>query len=652
MAFLRFSDGYINYSYNYRSSIDTPFKESSLSQHFITGYASIILGEKIPLKLTFFGRQTNSQYFRDYRDIRVEFNQAEFKQLQARKIDAYLKQVISQETDPLTLPSLNYVENQLSEIQKWMNGKEMVNNLIQARRVILIGGEIDSANFTKDTSLQKAKQFLEMYAKLEILKKKLGSNRDSLAQAHLKAEKLFAIVKSLSNPNISKEDREKQTQTLASFANTKFKKLEKLIGRMSSIRNISIGKVIPNHSDLTLKNVNITGVNFEYYNKIYFAFSAGAVDYRARDFIKVSNNKPQFVYLAKLGYGARQASHFHFTAFKGKRQLLNSGHNPRSLEIYGLSAETQILLHKNHRFLAELAQSAAPGLISQNGQFERASFKFQDEKNKAWTVKLNSDYPKTGSKLELYYKYRGINFQSFSSYYSNANQKSWQVKANQYLWKRQIRLAAIISKNSFENSELPVRYNGETLFTSFTLHFKRKKWPSLQIGYMPSSQLSEVNGVIFENFYHTLNLSVNHQYKIGLATAYSLFSFNQFYNNSLDTGFIYYNARNYYFSQLFQFTSFGATLNISQSKSRNYSLTVIESGLDIKVGKKHKLGAGAKVNQLNNASVRLGFYGSTRLSVPKLGDFSVWVEKSYLPGWDHHLIRNELFHIGYTRFFN
>ncbi|HEU4470105.1 MAG TPA: hypothetical protein VFR58_03400, partial [Flavisolibacter sp.] len=198
---------------------------------------------------------------------------------------------------------------------------------------------------------------------------------------------------------------------------------------------------------------------------------------------------------------------------------------------------------------------------------------------------------------------------------------------------------------------LPVRYSGSSNFKSVSLFFRRKRLPSLQLAYMPSSQLSDINGQVYENFYHSLNATLNHQYKLGLASAVSVLSFSRFFNESSDSGFIYYNARNYYLNQHFQFLSYTANLNITRTISRDYTLTIMETGLSARVWKSSQLGMGVKINQLDGRQLRTGFYGNTRIAIPKLGELSAWAEKTWLPGWKGELIKNAFYNIGFTRFF-
>ncbi|MBO9683461.1 MAG: hypothetical protein J7502_12465, partial [Flavisolibacter sp.] len=647
-----FNGGYVNYNWNYRSNIDTPFQERNLSQHLITTGLNFTIAQTVPIIITYSGRESNSKYFKDYRDLRVEFNVSEFNRLQSQKLSIYAEQLLAQLRNPLTKPSLDLVTNELSKIENWKNQKDIENMVIQANVIVLDGGTYDSVSHTMDTAaLSKAKDFLAMYEDLNRKSGKLKTFKDSLHKEYVQTEKEIVALKKLLAVNRSGVDKKEAIENVLQKHDIRDRRLKKVYAAASAIRTFAIGKTVPNYSELSVKNINLNGINFEYNRGIYFAFSAGAVDYRARDFFysKVKR-KPQFIYLARIGFGAREGSHFFLTAFKGKKQILSSSQFSAT-NIYGLSFESQLVL-KNHRLTGEIAQSSSPVLINANGNNEKSSFDISDEKNRAYSIKLNSSFPKTRSKVEAFYKYRGINFQNFSSYYTNAALHQWSVRGDQYLFKRVIHVNASAAKNTYENPYLLTRYSGNTVFKNITASFKKTKWPGLAIGYMPSSQLSEIDGLIYENFYQALNFSINHQYKLGVAQAFSLFSYNRFYNDARDSGFLYYDAKNYFFNQHFQFLSYTTDINIAHTRSRDYILTVLDAGASAKIWKNSVISFGVKINQLNSSSVKVGLYGSEKISIPKVGELNAWIEKSYLPGWKGDLVKTGLYNIGFFRVIN
>lgn len=332
--------------------------------------------------------------------------------------------------------------------------------------------------------------------------------------------------------------------------------------------------------------------------------------------------------------------------------MLSNSENTTAFSVYGMSLESQWAISRNHKLTGEIAQSVSPDLISSTGSNEKATFHLNDTKNKAYSLKLSSSFPETRSKLEAFYQYKGINFQSFSSYYSNAVSSSWRLKADQWFWQRRFHFVFSVAKNNYDNPYLPVRYDGNTVFKNFSVSFRSNRWPSLSLGYIPSSQLSYVNDKVYENYYQTFNLNVSHRYKLGLAQGFSVLSMNRFYNDSRDSGFLYYNARNIFFTQNIQFLSYAANINISKSINSQYNLTTLDGGASARVWKYSSIGVGVKINQLNNQSLKVGVYGNERIVIPRVGEINAWIEKAYLPGMNGHLIKSELYNIGFTHYFN
>lgn len=650
--FLSLNGGYISYIMEHRSFIDTPFSEHNITQHLITGQMNVTIAGNYPVRITYTERESNSNYFRDYRDVRVEFNIQEFQRIRSLRDQKYIQSLMSQVRSPVLKPSLDYSNLRLAQVNNWLGNNQVLGRLIQAREKILNSQFVDTSLLKKDSAYQWAAWFLRVYDRMVRKQQEVKSFRDSVQQEFLRNEEQVYLLQKLIKGNASSLTDRQNVERILKEHNLEDKRIEKILNRVQSLRALAAGKVIPNYSDLTLKNINVNGVNFEYYNKFYFAFSGGAVDYRARDFFQVrQKGKPQFVFASRFGYGAPEGNHAYLTAFRGKRQLLSSSVNSLAQTVYGLSFESQLVFNRNHKITGEIAQSASPNMVPQIRPENKSDFHFNDARNKAYSLRLNSYFPSTRSRLEAFYQYRGINFQSFSSYYSNADAGSWHIKADQWLWKRKLHLNASVSKNTYTNPYVPVRYDGSMIYKNINMIFKANKLPSLSFGYMPSSQLSSVNGQVYESYYQSFSLLSSHQYKIGLAMAVSMVSYNRFFNQSRDSGFLFYNARYFYFNQHIQFLSYNTQFSISRTVNQQYKLTTLEAGAGATVFKHSSVNIGVRINQLNNQSLQVGLYGRERINIPKIGELSAWIDKAYIPGSNGQLIKNELYSIGLTHFF-
>ena len=650
--FIHFNGGFISYDGIYRSAIDTPFKEDGIFQHLLSGKFSFTLSQSVPISLTYFQRESNSKYFKDYRDFRVELNVSEFQRLKAQKDQIYINGLLDQMRDPYTRTALDYINSELLVIDGLLNHSAVVNRRIGSRISVNTNGLSDTTGISKDSAVLEAKHFLSLYDSLTNQLDRIKGFRDSLQQAYVITEKQIHALKAVLTTGLPDNEEKRQIENILKAKGIDAKYVTKIIGTLGSIRKLALGRISPNYSDLTLKNVNLKGIDFEYNRNFYFSITAGWLDFRARDFLRAGSQRlPQFIYASRFGYGQNDGSHVYLTGFRGKKQLLSSISNSQVFEIYGLSFETQALINKNHRLTLEISQSVSPNLVKHNQGVEKSTFDLKDEKNKAYSFRLQSFFPQVNTKFEAFYQYRGVNYQSFTSYYSNASLYSWNLKVSQYLFKRKLHLLASALKNSFENPNLLTRYTGNSVLKNISLTFRNKKSPAFSFSYMPSSQLSDIDGVIYQNYFQTLTFSCNHSYNVGMAKAHTVISYNRFYNDSKDSGFIYFNANNLYINQTLQFLSYSATINMARSSNTTYTLTTLDGGINANVFKNSQVGLGVKIMQLNDKNLRVGLYGNERIIISKLGELNLSIEKTYLPGFYGNLVKNDLYTIGYRRFF-
>jgi hypothetical protein len=126
---------------------------------------------------------------------------------------------------------------------------------------------------------------------------------------------------------------------------------------------------------------------------------------------------------------------------------------------------------------------------------------------------------------------------------------------------------------------------------------------------------------------------------------------NKFFNTSVDTGFIYFNATNIYCTQQFLFPLFTAGMGASYSSNGQYKLTVLDESLNLYVWKKNAIGFGVKLNNFNKESPVLGQYINTNIRLSKRNVLYMSYEKGYLPGINKQLIRNDMANIQLSRYF-
>ena len=137
---------------------------------------------------------------------------------------------------------------------------------------------------------------------------------------------------------------------------------------MYAVRTLSVGKTLPDYTELTVKNIEVNGINAEVNkNKLYTAVLAGFVNFNARDF--VLNNQPvsrQYVTAGRIGWGRKEGNHIILTGYRGQKQIFSPQVQDNRALVYGISIQSQLLLSKNIRLIGEIAQSRivqSPGIL-------------------------------------------------------------------------------------------------------------------------------------------------------------------------------------------------------------------------------------------------------------------------------------------------
>jgi len=91
---------------------------------------------------------------------------------------------------------------------------------------------------------------------------------------------------------------------------------------LMALRTFGIGRNIINYSELSVKNISVTGVQVEYNPSYYLAFAGGTVDYRFRDYVLQNSYTPkQYVGVIRGGLGMKDGNNIILTYFAGRRQL-------------------------------------------------------------------------------------------------------------------------------------------------------------------------------------------------------------------------------------------------------------------------------------------------------------------------------------------
>src|SRR5581483_6814047 len=347
---IRIKGGYVSYQFNYRSIIDTPYAEKNVMQHNVMGRLNVTVANLVPLQVNYWVRRTNSQFFRNIADVQVAFNGTEFRnQLQSALRNRFLA-LAPAIKDSLLQKQYGLKQQQLAGLEKTLKTTFNSQKLIEANEIIKVPkftwkpGLPDSVNVQREDSSKKAASYLlEQYAQTKQQYDSLHQQVDSLKGLYEKNLKKMNQYRQMINGKWDDMQSARAWRNKLDEYGMQDTHLPAAYQWLLGVRNFSVGRSPVNYSELTAKNISINGLNFEYNSWYYFAVTAGAVNYRFRDFaVNGSAKQPQYLYMVRAGIGRLERNYFILSAFRGQKQLFNSTTTGGStIHLTGLSAETR-----------------------------------------------------------------------------------------------------------------------------------------------------------------------------------------------------------------------------------------------------------------------------------------------------------------------
>ena len=441
---IAFNNGRVDYTYLYRSNIDTPFIQQDVYQQQVNATAGLTIGSLLPLRVNTQIRRSNSPLFRNVTDVQVEFDMAAFQQKLYANVANNLQQSAERLKDSVTGILSNLKAIELSDIKNWFNKHFSLQKFIEANEILQVPQLSydktlpDSAATKKSDSIKTAAAvYIQLYDGAIKKVAHAQSVSDSLKAVYGKSLQLVAKVKALAQGKISNWN---EYRALANTPAIKEKGMELLPRKyrwLLGMRRLSLGRSPVNYSELTAKNISLNGINLEYNSWYYAAFSAGLIDFRFRDFVLNNPGKPrQYFYMARLGIGRLEKNYFIVSLFSGRKQVFASGlvNNLYAVNTTGISTEAKWQINGNSYLKAEIAQSIAPDFSTL--PVKNNKFSLSGKNDKALAASAHIVVPKLQTRLDLYYRFTGANFQSFSSFRNNSSVKAWGIKAEQAFFKK------------------------------------------------------------------------------------------------------------------------------------------------------------------------------------------------------------------------
>ncbi|MBC9929536.1 hypothetical protein [Chitinophaga qingshengii] len=679
--------GNVMYDFYYQSHTDTPYLEKEIYQHTLQTTLDILVKDRYPLHLTLNTNRGNSYLFRDITGINFRYTQQDFRQLllaKARDWDAgkrkqiqeleRLKVKLDQQWDELN--KLRYWFNSPAQLQRMVELKEkafrqQVNDSLQ--RVLTpegykstISGMVRKRVDSLKSAIERDSiddRFLALY---EEKKKKL----DSLEKTFAVTEKLYAkqqqtytakkgylmdVLQHSKNPRELMQDLEAM--------NLPDSILPKGYKTLLAIKSAGIGRTMVDYSELTAKNISITGGQAEFNPSYYIAFATGAVDYRFRDFIVNDNRIRQYLNIIRAGVGQRDDNHIILSFYTGKKQVYNfnttaPGNGAVEMpdfRIMGMSLEGRWQIDRNNYLIGEVAKSSLPFYErkQQHSGLGSSMASFGDRSNEAYAVSGFSFIPLSKTRVNAMFKRMGANFQSFSLYASGAAQNAWMIKVDQPFFQQQLIVTGSLKQNVYTSIFEHSSYRSSTVFKSIQATFRRKKWPVVSVGYYPTSQLMKLSDDRFvENLFYTMSGTASYNYQSGRANMNTIFSGTRFYNRQADSNFVYFNSTNLLLSHTVFIGKFTLNGGLSSATNQDYALYGADGGIQYRITNWLEIGGGVKYNyQTVYQLQQTGYSANTRINIPKVGEIALMADKGFVPGVNRQLVSNETGRLTYTRVF-
>jgi len=682
--------GNILYDVNYRSRIDTPYAEKDVYQHTLQTRLDLVYKEQYPFRLYVTTRFSNSSLFRKYTDLNFQFSQSDFKRnIKQRMLDA-VQSYLASKTDKLdSVKRLMEAKKQaIASLSQSLQMPDLKQKIVEEREKELLKkrteiaqptvpekprfdtSPIDSIQASISNNINKVKDeaitFDRFKDSIESKKQKL----DSLSSEIKEIENLYRKLKSAEQLNRAEIKKQIEGAKDVQVLTEKLRQLHipdtilpKGFKTLYSIQSLSIGRSVADYSELSVKNISITGLQAEYNPHYYYALAVGKVDYRFRDYIVPNRSRAsQYLALARFGKGTKNGNHIILTYYTGKRQFFNASIAPQAngkipeYNLAGVTIEGFYKINKNISVVGEVAKSTVPyySLDSlQRKEWMSSVSKFNDRSNEAYSVKLFSWFPKTNTRLSGNMRYMGANFQSFSTFTTGASQLMWLARLEQPLFKKQLTIISSFQQNDYNNPFVTTAYKSSSLLASFQANLRIKKWPVMMVGYYPSYQLTKTGDDQYsESRYYTVTGSAGYYYSINNAQLSSYVVYSRFYNEMADSGFVYYNSKNLLLSQSVTFNWFSVMLNASFSTGTDYNIYTIEDNNQFTISKIISAGAGIKLIKYSLLPVlQWGYNANLTLKIPRVGDIQLMMDKGFIPGFNRQLAENRIGRLTYYKTF-
>lgn len=677
--------GNISYDFFYRSRIDTPFNQNDLQQHTEKIYLDMVLLEKYPVKASFVLRQSNSTYARNFTDPSFQFDPYSYRKNLKQELLSSLTRSLGRVPELKAIEALLLAkEKELLALKGWLENPATLQKIIEERerqygkQFITPNAPAPAAASSSMTAGDRfrnsppfnnpappnpladsntvsiSKQYENKQARADSLQKNVESLRQREDSLHNAVQKNISATKQ----KITAAGNENDLMKIAAANGLEIKDRNKLQKKLAGLRSFNIGRSIVNYTELTAKDISVTGMNAAYNPSYYIAFAAGKIDYRFRDFYskRKNNNNGQYLLLGRFGFGNPDKRALIMTIFKGQKNpsefVLNDS-VPNHIGIIGYSVEAILKKNAYSGISLEVAKSTKPVAGNPPGNKQLAAlWHFSDQSNAGINIKGQTRIRQTNTNLSGFIRKTGQTFQSFSLFTYNSDQLSWLIKAEQYFFKERLGLTGMLRRNDFMNPYTEKTYKSSTVFKSMLLNLRVPKYPTLSIGYYPGTQLFIVNKeTLRESAYYLLNGSMAYSYFYKRTGMNSSLIYSRYFNQATDSGFLSYKGISYYAMQTIFFRKFQLQAGYAYNSQPGLRFSTVEGSADYSLNRSFKIGLGTKYNKVFQGKDFWGERIQLLSEIGKLGRLQLQYEKSYLPTITHTLFAVEIGRVSWYKYF-
>lgn len=666
--------GNIAYDYFYRSGLDSPFRQQAMAQHTERLWLDITYKERYPFRIGFTARQGNNSFLRDFAGMNMNFDKTNFIRLKKEKLYALvdsmdLNAAILEKTDSAIameqrrIRSLGELTASPYLLQKIVEERERQS----MRKLQKMPGKpgMDSLNLQViEPDLSFDHKFKKEFKGLSgngadsaedvriarvdtSFKKYLDEKNKELEESRQKLGRLVKIADSLKTLSKMKKAGFRNEITKASTA-TELNKLEEKYqpghttkrseNFLSHINTIGLGRNLVDYTELTAKDIILTGINVEYQYRLYAAFAAGKIDYGFRDFFgREYIKKDQYLVMGRLGKLNNRGEGVIVSLFKGRKNSYPDTRFPDTVNNYtnilGYSLEMILKKTKNAFLSAEVAKSTKYFAAS-DSLSDKANnlFKIGDASNMGVNIKGHYIINKGETMISGFFRKTGERYQSFSLFTFNTKQQAWQVRLDHSMYKGRLALTGTVKQNDYTNLLTNRTFKSSTIFKSIVANIRIPGYPVLSVGYYPGSQFFVVDkNTVTENAYYILNASAFYNYTAGDVQFSSTAIYNRFFNKATDSGFIAYQGINTILSQTMLYKKLQLMGGLSFNNQPEIHYYTAEAGADYELLKFFRLGGSLKYNKVNKGEKYTGYITRLSASINNKAGIQLSYERSYIP---------------------